>query len=165
METASDLAMWTALVAFAMPVLVALVQRPRWQQHTRAIVTGIVSIIVGGGTVYFTTPSLFDDGTAMTTVILTVLVGSTAAYNTFWKPLGIRRLEDATSPGDTTIADENALAADIAKMLAGSPVETGGVAGGNILDRAPVAPDAPAPAPLHGASGTIVPNGDENPRT
>ena len=150
-NVSSDLAMWTALVAFIMPVLVAVVQKPKWKQQTRALVTAGVSIVVGGGTVYFTKPSLFDDGTAMTTVILTVLVGSTAAYNTFWKPLGIRKLEDATSPGDDTLQREEDVMTQLAESLGEGEIAvvvTGDKpAGGNILDR----------SPMPGAVGAIIP--------
>ena len=93
----TDLAMWTAIVASFLPVLVAFLQQPRWSQGVRVAVSTIASGIAGLGTVYFTNADLFD--TRITpTVVLTVIIASQAAYRAFWKPAGIKKLELATSP-------------------------------------------------------------------
>lgn len=96
-DAASDLAMFTALVSFLNPLLVSVIQQPTFSKRTRTLVAALVALVVGGLTVYFNDPDLFTDGSALTTVILTVLVGSAASYRTFWKPLGIEKVETATS--------------------------------------------------------------------
>lgn len=108
MEVTTDLAMWTSLVSFLLPVLVAVIQQPRWQPRTRALVAALSSLVAGVGTVYLTDPDALDAGLT-TTVVLTMLVASTAVYRAWWKPVGIRVLESATSPGDDTLEEGIAL--------------------------------------------------------
>lgn len=108
MEVTTDLAMWTSLVSFLLPVLVAVIQQPRWQPRTRALVAALSSVVAGVGTVYLTDPGALDAGLT-TTVVLSMLVASTAVYRAWWKPVGIRVLESATSPGDDTLEEEQAL--------------------------------------------------------
>ena len=113
----TDLTMWTALVGFFVPVVVSVVQQPKWMPRTRALGAVLISGIAGLGTVYFTTPSLFDTGITAT-VMLTVAMAATAAYNTFSKPVGIRTLEDLTSPSDLTLVVEKAVDAELLAMSA-----------------------------------------------
>jgi hypothetical protein len=93
----TDLAMWTAIVSFFMPLVISVVQQPSWTQRTRALVGAVTSGIAGLGTVYFTTPQLFD--TRLTpTVVLTVIMASIAAYRGFWKQTGTSpAIEKATT--------------------------------------------------------------------
>lgn len=84
----TDLAMWTAIVSFFMPLLISIVQQPTWSPRLRSVVAAVSSGIAGLGTVYFTTPALFD--TQVTpTVVLTVIMGSIAAYRGFWRTSGV----------------------------------------------------------------------------
>ena len=86
--TLTDLAMWTAIVSFFMPLLISVVQQPTWTARTRSLVAAASSAVAGLGTVYFTSPDLFD--TRVTpTVVLTVIMGSIAAYRGFWRTSGV----------------------------------------------------------------------------
>jgi hypothetical protein len=67
------------------------------------------SLVAGAGIVYFTDPEALTSAQALA-VVLSVLVSSTAVYRSFWKPVGIRVIESATSPGDDTIEEELAIA-------------------------------------------------------
>lgn len=117
----NDLAMFTALVGFFMPIVISVVQQPRWQPRTRTLVAILSSIIAGGGTVYLTDPGMLTNGTTMTTVILTVLIASTTSYRAVWIPLGLRQLESRTSLGDDTFEIEQATEAErLAAEIAGS---------------------------------------------
>lgn len=115
-EQLTDLAMWTTIVAFFVPIIVSFIQQPRWQPWTRAVVGAVVSGAAGAGTVYFATPGLFDTGVTPT-VVLTVIMASIASYRGFWKQVGLRRVESATSPGDDTLEREQAVAAEFEAHL------------------------------------------------
>ena len=99
MDTAemTDLAMLTAMVSFLMPALVAVVQQPKWSGTVRTLVAAVTSALVGIATVALQQPDLFTLETAVTAG-LTIAMASMATYRAFWAPLGIERLENATSP-------------------------------------------------------------------
>ena len=96
----NDLTMWTAIVSFALPLLVAVIQQPRWGSKARVLVATMSSIVAGFGTVYFTSPEQFN-GSTTATVILTIMVASTAVYESYWSSTGITNMiEIKTSPND-----------------------------------------------------------------
>lgn len=107
-----QLTQWTVLMGVITPLVTAVIQQPRWHQRTRVLVAVVVSAIMGVGTVYFTDPTSLDSGVTMT-VVVAIMTASAASYNTLWKPLGIRRLEDVTSPGDDTLDLEAAMEAEL----------------------------------------------------
>lgn len=109
MENNQDLIMWTAIVSFAIPPIVAVIQQPRWSKPARTIVATLVSVIAGLGTVYFTDAEVLS--TVTPTVVLTVLIASMGAYKTFWRGVGVRELEQRTSPNDYTYQQREALEA------------------------------------------------------
>lgn len=103
MSETSDLTMWLAIQSFFLPVLVSVVQQPRWQPATRTLVAAVVFGLAGVGTTYFTSPDLFTAQTAVTAVLASIVAG-TAAYKSVWKPLGISAVENATTRGGNTPA-------------------------------------------------------------
>lgn len=107
-----QLTQWTMLVGILTPVVTAVIQQPRWHRRTRALVAAVVSAVAGTLTVYFTDPSSLDSGITLT-VILAIVTASTATYNSIWKPLGLRSLEDVTSPNDHTLDIEAAIEAEM----------------------------------------------------
>lgn len=107
-----NLTQWTMLVGILTPVITSVIQQPRWRRSTRALMAVLVSILMGVGTVYFTDPSALDSGMTVT-VVLGILTASTASYKTLWEPLGIRKLENITSPNDYTMDIEAAIEAEM----------------------------------------------------
>lgn len=153
MDISNDIVMWSAIVAFFMPVIITFIQQPRWTQRTRAIVAAITSGVAGLGTVYFTDPDAFlTDGSLTTSVVLTVIIASTAAYQHFWKPVGIRALESATSPGDDTLEQEQAVADLIEIHGISAALEAGVLEDGNMVGGVHVHSSEDPPAT---SSGTL----------
>lgn len=92
----NDLQLWATLVGFFLPVVVAFVQQPKWNENARAIVTFLVCVIAAGGTAYF---QGVLTGRRFVSAFLFVLVAALAIYRVFWKPTGIApKIEEVTSP-------------------------------------------------------------------
>ncbi len=99
----SDLLMWSAIVGFVAPPVVALVQQPSWTRPVRAIVTLIFCLILGAGTAYFNGAL---NGRNWISCVLVVFVAAIAAYGGFWKPTRIATsIETATSPNTPPAPD------------------------------------------------------------
>lgn len=98
----SNLAMWSLVVAFITPPVLAIIQQPSWSQAVRSIVMFLFAVVLGLGTAYFTDSF---NGKDIITSILIVLVGAISAYKGFWQPTGIApKIEIATSPkGDVNV--------------------------------------------------------------
>jgi len=92
----TNLAMWSLIVGFVIPPVLAVVQQPTWSQSLRTVVLGVTALIAGFGTAYFA-GSL--DGKDITTAVLIVLVSAISTYRGFWKTSGVApAIERATSP-------------------------------------------------------------------
>lgn len=92
----TDSQMWSLIVGFLAPLLVAVVERPGWPKWLRTVVAAGFSIAAGTGTVWLTGNL---DGRSVVTSILLVAVTSMAAYKGLWKPASVTlRIEAATSP-------------------------------------------------------------------
>lgn len=88
MSKISDLEMWSLLVGALLPMLVAVVQQPKWPNWFRAAVGVAASVVAGFVTTYLTLDSaLWDQG--MVHAILLVAVASWASYVSFWKPTSV----------------------------------------------------------------------------
>jgi hypothetical protein len=88
--------MWSLIVAFITPPVLAIIQQPTWTQPVRAGVMFVFAIILGLGTAYFTDSFNGED---IVTSVLIVLVAAISAYKGFWQPTGIApKIETATSP-------------------------------------------------------------------
>jgi len=91
-----DLTMWSLLVGFLSPLLISVVQQPKWTQQTRAFVTFVSSLILGAGTAYF--QGDLDDAQSTVSAILIVLVSGMTTYRNLWKTTGIApKIEAKTS--------------------------------------------------------------------
>lgn len=98
----ADTASWALIAGVLTPILVSLVQQPRWSQSLRAIVALVVAVIVGVLTVLAN--GGFADASGSLGIIALVLVASNTAYKTFWKPTGVAPvIEDKTSPGNQPV--------------------------------------------------------------
>lgn len=92
-----DLQTWSLIVGAFAPLLIAVVQQPKWTSRTRALVMVISSVVLGVGTAYF--DGSLGDGSDVTGTVVRVLVAAVAAYEGFWKNVGTTAaIEVATSP-------------------------------------------------------------------
>lgn len=93
----TDLAMWSMLVGFAAPPVVALVNSSNWRPWTRALVTAVICVLIGGMTAYLTGDL---SGRRWISAALVVATAAILSYRAYWRPSGIApALERATSPG------------------------------------------------------------------
>jgi len=93
----TDLVMWSLIVGFTMPLVISVIQQPKWADPLRASVTFVACAIAGGGTAYFAADL---DGRTFVSSSLVVLTTALATYKSFWKPTTIApKIEAATSPG------------------------------------------------------------------
>lgn len=95
-EPLPDLVMWSGLVGFGMPPLVAIINQATWASWVRAIVTLLLCVAAGAGTAYFDGNLT---GQRWTTAALIVATAAIASYRMFWRPSGIAPgIEAATTP-------------------------------------------------------------------
>lgn len=96
----NDIDMWTLVVGFFSPLVIGVIQQPRWSDGARASVAFVVSMVVGTVTYVLNGGTLdVHDVRGIVTSLLTVLVVTISTYKGFWKPTGIvPAIEDATSP-------------------------------------------------------------------
>lgn len=92
----TNLQMWSLLVGFLAPPLIAIVQQPKWGAGLRSVVTVIMCLIFGGATAYFEGSG---DSSDRVGAVLLVTVAAMTFYKRFWTPTKIApKLEAATSP-------------------------------------------------------------------
>lgn len=98
-----DIQMWMLVVGFFSPVVISILQQPRWPDSMRATVAFLFSAVVAVVTYMLNGGSFaFDNARGLVTSILTVLVTTIATYKGFWKPTGISpAVESNTSPRST----------------------------------------------------------------
>ena len=93
----SNLEMWSALVGWFLPMLVAVIQQLMWPTWFRSMVTVVACVVTGFVTTWLTVD--FDWNRDLVSSILTVLVAAQASYLAFFKPTKIApTIERATSP-------------------------------------------------------------------
>lgn len=98
----TDLEMWSGLVAFGLPLLIAVLQQPRFSNTVRVLIMVVVCIVAA-----LVTATLQGDldwhrwGHSL----LVLGIGVIAFYNGVWKPLGVApAIERATSPGSGVVS-------------------------------------------------------------
>lgn len=93
--------MWTILVGFLMPILVALVNQTHWSKPLRAIVSFAICIVVAIADVLI--QGNWNGHDLTRTLVLVAFVAYTS-YTLFWKPSAIApSIEAATSAGGRTV--------------------------------------------------------------
>ncbi|HEY6008455.1 MAG TPA: hypothetical protein VIU40_09055 [Geobacteraceae bacterium] len=91
----TDQEMWALIVGALAPLVIAIIQQPKWAETKRVAVTVGFCIAAGAGTSYFA--GNFS-GRSLISDILMVLVAALATYRGVWRPSGIApRIEVATS--------------------------------------------------------------------
>jgi len=91
-----NLTMWTLIVGFLLPNVIALVQRPTFGKRTRTAITGVFCAVAGVGTAYLTGDF---NGKDIVSSVLIVGVSTITFYKGFWKSAGVApAIEEKTSP-------------------------------------------------------------------
>lgn len=89
-----NLVLWSGITAFITPLLIALVQQPRWSSTVRAL------IAIGGSTALALITTALEGkltGERAVSSALLVITGAIFSYQTIWKNVA-PALEVATSP-------------------------------------------------------------------
>lgn len=91
----TDLDMWSAIVGFAVPPLVAVFIQSSWPSWVKALFTFGVCALGGGVTAALTG---YIEGMSPARSVLVVLFSALAFYRTFWRPSTIApKIEAATN--------------------------------------------------------------------
>ena len=97
----SDLVMWSLILGFVSPLIIAVIQQPKFHEGARAIITFLYCVVVGVGTAFF--EGRLTGQRAITSVLI-VLVSAITTYRGLWRPTGAApAVEAATSPGDASV--------------------------------------------------------------
>lgn len=92
----SNLAMWSGIVAFFVPVIVALLSQQKWPSYYKAVLFFGVSLIAAAGTSYW--QGDFTGKRWLDSALIVVSAGG-AFYYAWWKPTVAPAIERATSLG------------------------------------------------------------------
>ena len=96
----SNLAQWSAIVAFVVPIVLAFLNQSKWSAQIKAALFFAFSLAAAAGTAY-----LQGDLTGQRWLdsALVVVPAAAAFYHGFWKPVGLHAVEEATDvPLSTT---------------------------------------------------------------
>jgi hypothetical protein len=89
--------MWSLVVGFFLPPVIAVIQQTGWAQQLRAFVTFVACAVAGAGVAYFQGDLT---GRRFVESALVVLVTTIAVYEGSWKPSNIApAIERATNFG------------------------------------------------------------------
>lgn len=93
----SNTGMWSLIVGFLLPPVIAVVQQERWQAGFKAIIAFVICLLAAVGTVLIQVGSW--DWHKWIQSALLILVTAIATYHGFWKPTDVApAVERATSP-------------------------------------------------------------------
>lgn len=81
-----DLAMWSLIVGFFLPKLLATVIQTKWSEKEKAIVAFVGCLVAAVGTTYFTDG--FGGGNYVSSA-LAIFVAAQVSYKALWKPTGV----------------------------------------------------------------------------
>lgn len=82
----SNLAQWSALVAFFIPLVTSILVQSKWSSRMKAIVFFAVAIVAAGGTAYFQGDLT---GKRWLDSALIIVAAAAAFYHGFWKPTAV----------------------------------------------------------------------------
>lgn len=92
----TNLVLWSTLVGFFAPPILAVIQQAKWSNRVRASVTFAAAVVAGAGTAYFQGDLT---GRRFVEAGMVILVAGISTYHGFWKPTGIAPgVENVTSP-------------------------------------------------------------------
>lgn len=96
----TDLEMWSLVVGFFLPMVIAVVQQPRFPQPVRALITFLACMVASGVTIWLQGEVEFERWVESG---LLILVSTIATYKGLWKPVGLApEIERATSPSSNS---------------------------------------------------------------
>lgn len=96
----TNLAQWSAIVAFAIPIVMALLNQAQWSAQVKAGLFFAVSLVAAGGTAYFQGDLT---GRRWLDSALIIVPAAAAFYHGFWKPSSLApKLEEATTLGSSS---------------------------------------------------------------
>ena len=91
--------MWSLIVGFFLPPLIAIVQQKGWSRPLRATATFLICAVAAAGVAYFQGDLT---GRRWVEAGLVILVTTIATFEGFWKPTQIAPvIEEKTTIGDT----------------------------------------------------------------
>ena len=91
-----ELALWSMLVGFFSPPVVAVIQQSKWTARTQAIVAFVFYLVVGAVTALLS--GVFNTA-SLVTAVLVIFVTAANSYRELWKKTGVTgKIESATSP-------------------------------------------------------------------
>jgi hypothetical protein len=94
-ESVKDTASWAALIGAVLPILIAIVQQPRWSSQVRQVIAVGVAALGGVGTVLAS--GNFDAQNWLVTLVA-VIGAAQASYALIFKPSGVAaKIEEKTS--------------------------------------------------------------------
>lgn len=82
----SNLEMWSLVVGFLLPILIAVIQQEAWPSWLRSVTMFVICLIAAAGTVYF--QGRFDLQDYVTSALL-IVVTAIGTYKGIWQPTGI----------------------------------------------------------------------------
>jgi uncharacterized membrane protein HdeD (DUF308 family) len=94
---AQNLENWQLILAFFLPLVIAMIVRQNWSRTAKSITMFVVALLATIGTMFLN--GSLNDVSAETFVgkFLVVVVGTIAFYNGIWKPTQVApKIEDAT---------------------------------------------------------------------
>jgi uncharacterized membrane protein YfcA len=96
----NNLEMWSLIVGFLLPIVIAFIQQEKWSEVIRSVTMFIVCVIAATGTVYFSGHFNLQD---LVTSALLIIVTAIGTYKGIWQPTGIApALEHVTSASHST---------------------------------------------------------------
>lgn len=106
----SDLALWTVLLGFFGPIVIAVAAKPAMKPLAKIGIQVGYSVIAGVGTAYFT--GAFT-GREIVSAVLLVFASSVISYKGLWKPTNAAEtVERSINGGDDTTVDSAVNEAD-----------------------------------------------------
>ena len=90
----TDLQMWSLIVGFALPPVLAILMQQSWPDSARAVLAFVACAVAGAGTAYFDASLT---GRTFVQSALVVLVSAMATYRGLWKPTIAPTIERVTS--------------------------------------------------------------------
>ncbi|QIN94358.1 hypothetical protein SEA_ABBA_29 [Arthrobacter phage Abba] len=98
-----ELALWSMLVGFFSPPVIAVIQQSKWSARVQSIVAFVFYLVVGAITALLS--SVFNTA-SLVTAVLVIFVTAANSYRELWKKTGVTgKIESATSPGAATLVD------------------------------------------------------------
>lgn len=97
MDPVNNLAQWSLIVGFFLPIVTAIIVRQAWSPALKSVANFVFSIVAAAGTVYFQGNLATNNLDALVSSTLIVLVASIAVYHGLMKPTRVApNIEQAT---------------------------------------------------------------------